>query len=274
MASRTFRPIDLALSYDGKTMYVADWNMGGWGNKQEKVGRVFAITYKDEIKTRPRGKDSDPVEDQIKQLDHPSFNERMRAQAVILKKPEAGSLVLKTLDDPKTDAVARRHLIWIAAQYFDEGRVKENRLLPYLKSPLADLRAQTARAFGLRFDLHDHEEELNNAGGRGFPDKATLVTALIPLLADPEPSVRLQAVIALKGRIRDAKAITALLPSTGREGRLPRLRRASGSATHRRLEGHRRRLEIQRSEGPRRRACHDGDAVLDRRRLGTGRFCG
>ncbi len=52
----TFRPIDLALSHDGKTLYIADWNMGGWG-KEEKVGRVFAVTYSgdDVPASRPRG---------------------------------------------------------------------------------------------------------------------------------------------------------------------------------------------------------------------------
>ena len=40
-----FRPIDLAVSYDGRTLYVADWGMGGWGSTTERVGRVFAITY-------------------------------------------------------------------------------------------------------------------------------------------------------------------------------------------------------------------------------------
>ncbi len=64
--SSDFRPLDLALSYDGKTLYVADWGMGGWGNKTEKVGRVYAVTYKGEVKTRPRGKDSDPIDAQIK----------------------------------------------------------------------------------------------------------------------------------------------------------------------------------------------------------------
>ena len=70
-----FRPLDLALSHDGKTMYIADWSMGGWANKTEKLGRVYAVTYEgaDAVKTRPRGKDSDPIEAQIKQLDHPSY---------------------------------------------------------------------------------------------------------------------------------------------------------------------------------------------------------
>ena len=79
--SSDFRPIDLALSYDGRTLYVADWDMGGWGSKTEKVGRVYAITYKgDDRRPARAGKDSDPMEAQIKQLDHPSFNERMRAR--------------------------------------------------------------------------------------------------------------------------------------------------------------------------------------------------
>ncbi len=76
-----FRPIDLAVSYDGKTLYIADWSMGSWGSKTEKVGRVFAITYEGKVETKPRGKDSDPIDVQIKALSHPSFNERMRAQA-------------------------------------------------------------------------------------------------------------------------------------------------------------------------------------------------
>ncbi len=103
-----FRPIDLAVSYDGKTMYVADWGMGGWGKPEEKVGRVWAITYTGKVETRPRGNDSDPIADQIKQLDHPSFNERMRAEnALIAKGLEAEKPAIAALDDPKLDATAK-----------------------------------------------------------------------------------------------------------------------------------------------------------------------
>ena len=31
--------------HDGETLYVADWSMGGWNNKTEKLGRVYAVTY-------------------------------------------------------------------------------------------------------------------------------------------------------------------------------------------------------------------------------------
>ncbi len=82
-----FRPIDLAISYDGKTMYVADWGMGGWGSKTEKVGRVWAISPKEEVKTKPRGGEVLIAQNLIKRLEHPSFNERMEVQQAATKKP-------------------------------------------------------------------------------------------------------------------------------------------------------------------------------------------
>src|SRR5581483_9923077 len=106
---KNFRPIDLALSHDGRTLHVADWNMGGWGSKTEKVGRIFAITYTGGVKTRPRGQDSDPIDEQIRQLGHLSFNERMRAQrALIIKGREALPAASAALADAKSDPVAKR----------------------------------------------------------------------------------------------------------------------------------------------------------------------
>ncbi len=188
-----FRPIDLAVSYDGRTLYVADWNMGGWGSKTEKVGRIFAITYKGEVKTRPRGEDSDPIEAQIKQLDHPSFNERMRAQRVLIRKGHAALATATTaLADPKTDPVAKRHLVWTIDGIAGATPEATEPLLDALRSPVADVRAQAARALG----------------ERAVP---IAVEPLVALLKDPEPAVRLQAVIAL-GRLGQADAIPALLP--------------------------------------------------------------
>ncbi len=43
----------------------------------------------DAVKTRPRGKDSDSIEAQIKQLDHPSYNERRRAQTALIGRGKA-----------------------------------------------------------------------------------------------------------------------------------------------------------------------------------------
>ncbi len=60
----SFRPLDVAFSHDGKTLYIADWSLGSWGNKTEKLGRVYAVTFAgaDAVKTRPRGSDRDPID--------------------------------------------------------------------------------------------------------------------------------------------------------------------------------------------------------------------
>ncbi len=190
----TFRPLDLAVSPDGRTMYVADWSMGGWGNKNDKLGRVYAVTYDGPApKTRPRGKDSDPIAEQIRELDHPSYNERRRAQAALVRqgKPALDPSVV-ALGDPKADPVAKRHLVWVIDAIAGGTPAATGPLSDALKSPAADVRAQAARALG----------------ERAVPQAAS---ALVALLKDTEPTVRLQAVIAL-GRIGDARAVPALLP--------------------------------------------------------------
>ncbi len=191
----TFRPLDLALSPDGKTMYVADWSMGGWNNKTEKLGRVYAVTYEGSaaIKTRPRGKDSDPIDAQIKELDHPSYHERRRAQAALIRQGKAAlGPAVSALANPATDPVAKRHLVWVIDAIAGATPEASRPLIDALRSTVADVRAQAARALG---------------------ERAVSIAQdpLIALLKDPEPAVRLQAVIAL-GRIADRKAVFAMLP--------------------------------------------------------------
>ena len=188
-----FRPIDLAVSYDGRTLYVADWNMGGWGSKTEKVGRIWAIRYKEPVDTRPRGSDADPLEAQFAQLDHPSFNERIRAQRAIVR---AGKSVLASavamLADPKTKPVVARHLVWIIDSLAGGSPEGSMPLIDALKSPVDDVRAQAARALG----------------ERAVP---LARQALVERLTDASPAVRLQGVIAL-GRIGDPQAVPGLIP--------------------------------------------------------------
>ncbi len=188
-----FRPIDLAFSHDGKTLYVADWGVGGW-SKNEKLGRVFAITYNGPpIPTRPRGHDADSLADQVKQLDHPALAERMRAQQALIRRgAEALPATLAALADPSTPPLALRHLVWVVdgiAGGTPEGDIS---LIAALKLPSAEARAQTARALGER------------------SCKAAL-DALIADLDDPDPTARLQVVNAL-GRLGDPAAAQALLP--------------------------------------------------------------
>lgn len=188
-----FRPLDLALSHDGKTMYVADWGYGSWNNKKEKLGRVYAVTFEGESKPQSRGTDADPVASQIKALDHPAFNERFRAQwALITKGREALGPVLAALEDPGTLPVAKRHLVWTLDAIAGGTPEASLPLLAALKDKTPDVRAQAARALGVR--------AVPLAGD-----------GLLNLLTDPEPAVRLQAIIGL-GRIGSSESIGAVLP--------------------------------------------------------------
>jgi putative membrane-bound dehydrogenase-like protein len=192
-----FRPLDLALSHDGKTMYIADWSMGGWGNKTEKLGRIYAVSPEDvdKIKLQPRGTDSDPIEAQIGSLDHPSLNERLRAQDSLVSRGKAAlSAATAALADPQTPELARRHLVWVVdaiAGGTPEGTAP---LTAALASPSADIRAQAARALGQRA-------------------AAAAEAPLVGMLGDPEASVRLQAIIAL-GRIGKSSTVPRLIPIT------------------------------------------------------------
>ena len=193
-----FRPLDLALSDDGKTLYVADWGYGGWNNKTEKLGRVYAVTYEGEAPppSRPRGKDSDPVDAQIRALDHPSFNERSRAQWVLAGAGRpALAAVAGALATPKTDPLAKRHLVWAVDAIAGGTPEATGPLVAALNDGAADVRAQAARALG----------------ERGVKEAAAPLAAK---LADPEPAVRLQAVIAL-GRVGESASVAALLPVLG-----------------------------------------------------------
>jgi putative membrane-bound dehydrogenase-like protein len=194
-AVEDFRPLDLALSHDGKTLYVADWSFGSWGNKTEKLGRVYAVTYDkaDTVKTRPRGKDSDPIAAQIKQLNHPSYNERCRAQAALIRQGKAAlTAVTDALANRTTGPLAKRHLVWVLDAIAGDTPEATFPLIDALKSSVADVRAQAARALGERTVPIAREP-------------------VVKLLKDREPSVRLQAIIAL-GRIGLSDSIPSLIP--------------------------------------------------------------
>src|SRR5262249_27617921 len=85
--AENFRPLDLACSHEGGTLYIADWSSGSWNNKTEKLGRVYAVTHPaaTAVKVRPRGQDSDPIEVQVRQLGHSSYHERTRAQRALTR---------------------------------------------------------------------------------------------------------------------------------------------------------------------------------------------
>src|SRR5262249_27541050 len=84
-----------------------------------------------------------------------------------------------------------RHLVWVVDAIAGGTPEASLPLVEALRSPVADIRAQAARALGIR----------------AVP---LAVEALTKCLVDPEPAVRLQAIIAL-GRIGDDAVIPAIV---------------------------------------------------------------
>ena len=199
-----FRPIDLAVSYDGRTMYVADWGMGGWGSKTEKVGRVWAISPTEKVATKPRGKDTDSVDDLIAGLDHPSFNERIRVQNALIKRgreilPKVEwKLALRIgggIDDGTAPEIVRRHLVWVLDGIIGDTPDGNRTVLNAIKSGLT---TGGIRALGLR--------RVREA----TPFLSTLISKP-ELFAEPASEYALESLIAL-GRIGDPSSIEAIAP--------------------------------------------------------------
>ncbi len=194
-----FRPQDICFSPDGKHMYLADWNFGGWVNPAVK-GRLYRITYtgsEPAVKEEPpRMKHDSSVEDIVKSLGHPSHAERLRAQlAIAANGGGAVATASNLITQPETSSLTKIHAIWAGHVYFNTvipGTAKRaaatydprGQWLAALQDPDGAVRSQAARALGMS----------------GVKSAAESLGKL--LISDPEPTVRLQTAIAL-GRIGD-----------------------------------------------------------------------
>lgn len=193
-----FRPLDLCFSPDGKAMYLADWNFGGWVKNQE-AGRLFRVTYvgTDVAAEPPRATDADPIERQLTSLSHPAYHERDRAQRRLAREGAAAVAPLTAYLAGDHPSLGKIHAIW-ALNDLAEKDAAFDPTTPWverLKDADADVRAQAARALGTR----------RLKGG---------LTPLISALKDADPSVRLHAAVAL-GRLRETSAMRPLAEALG-----------------------------------------------------------
>jgi putative membrane-bound dehydrogenase-like protein len=111
---KDFRPFTLRPTADGRGFYVTDWGHSGWLAKV-KAGRLWKVTYtKDDVKPKPRGKDTDLVDELIGLLGHPAHRERVRAQReLVAKGDDAGRAVLDRARRELLEVQAIRHALWI-----------------------------------------------------------------------------------------------------------------------------------------------------------------
>ena len=98
-----------------------------------------------------RGKDTDSIEAQIRQLEHPSFHERFRAQTALIGKGKSAlAAATAALANAATAPLAARHLVWVVDAIAGGTPEASYPLIESLKSPSRDVRAQAARALGER----------------------------------------------------------------------------------------------------------------------------
>jgi len=200
--TKEFRPVGIAISPDGMSFYVADWNFSGW--KQNVVaGRLLKITYTGKSEAAPKPdwyqaaamgqKFEATTASLIEALKHPSQSVRLVAQRRLADRGQAAVKEIEALlNDAKAPAHGRWAAIW-TLDAIDGGTSCRPALLAALKDADASVRRQAAR----------------QAGTRAMKDA---VPALIALLEAEDASVRFQAATAL-GRIGSAEAVKPLMKS-------------------------------------------------------------
>lgn len=185
--TQDFRPVGSAVSADGMSIYICDWNFGGWKQKDKETGRLIKMTYKGPSQAKPKpawvaaagtGKPFEAsTSDLVAALGHPAQSVRLIAQRRLVDRK-----AVKELQAVST-APAAWHAIWA----LDALGVASTE---HLKSPDASIRRQAARQAGTR-------------------KVKAAVEPLIALMKDGDLSVRFQAATAL-GRIGSAAAVPAL----------------------------------------------------------------
>ncbi len=199
-----FWPVGIALSADGASLYVCDWE-----HNDEKVrvecGSLLKIGFRGGSGPAPgsvprpswyvpaaSGKKFEAGTDElVRALSHPARSVRLTAQRRLSERGgEAIRPLAELLTDRRAASTARWHALW-ALDAVDGGALNRASILALLDDPDASVRRQALRQLG--------ERRAKEAGA-----------AIADLLRDADPSIRFQAATAL-GRIGDPAAIPALL---------------------------------------------------------------
>jgi putative membrane-bound dehydrogenase-like protein len=201
--TKEFRPVGVAVSADGMSIYIADWNYGGWSNRSAKTGRLIKATYLGKSEATPKpawfvpaatGKDfGATTQDLVDGLKHPAQSVRLVAMRRIAERgPAATGLLEALVKDQSAAPFARWSAIWTLDR-MQNGEAGRGTIVAALGDSDPSVRRQAARQLGTR-------------------QAAVAVEPLIKLLGDPDKSVRYHAATAL-GRIGDPSAVAALLPA-------------------------------------------------------------
>jgi quinoprotein glucose dehydrogenase len=185
---------DVEFGVDG-SLYVADW-VNGWGMNGK--GRIYRLHSAES--------DSDPFLQETKKILNDGMegrspdqlalllahaDMRIRQEAQFALAARSASFVLQKVASKDSSLLARLHAVWGLGQIARTQKKDGAPLLPLLKDPEAEVRAQAAKTLG---DIQ---------GAKATP-------SLLPLLKDTSPRVRSFAAIAL-GNLKSREASPALL---------------------------------------------------------------
>ncbi len=194
------RPIGLAWSPDGMSLYIADWNNSGW-RQSRKVGRLLKLTYTGESLAAPKpvwwiplaqGKPTEvSVAELMAGLNHPAQSVRLVAQRRLAERGTAGSKAAReVLADENAAPLARAAAIWTLDAIDGGSAAREQIIQVAANDNDTAVRAQAIRQLGTR---------------RSSEAAPTLQN----LLADSEQTIRFRAATAL-GRIGAEQTVPAL----------------------------------------------------------------
>ena len=206
--------IGLSWAADG-SLFMADW-IGGY--PLDGIGAVWRVDAKNAAISPARAETGKILKagfaardhtELVKLLAHEDQRVRQGAQFELAKRNQAAAL-RDVARNPSATQLARIHAVWGYGQLLRRNAAGAADLAGLLRDADAEIRAQTVKIFG----------DAVAAGAKGEG------RALVALLADASPRVRLQAGIAL-GKYREASAVDALRALAGRDGADPVLRHAA-----------------------------------------------
>lgn len=199
--TKPFRPNGIAVSPDGLSFYIADWNYGGW-KANVVAGRLLKVTYTGPSLATPKpgwwvaaamGKPFQAETGElIAALKHPAQSVRLVAQRRLADRgqpvvPALAALLL----DRNAPAHARWHAIW-TLDAIDQGTSARGQILSI---------ASTEK------DLSVRGQAIRQLGTRAAKEA---VAALTAGLKHADATIRFRSATAL-GRIGDAATVAALL---------------------------------------------------------------
>ncbi len=206
--------IGLSWHPDG-SLFMADW-IGGY--PLDGIGAVWRVDTKAAAISPARAETGKIIKagfttrdngELLKLLAHEDQRVRQGAQLELAKRNQAAGLRDVALN-PAATQLARIHALWGYGQLLRRNAAASADMAALLRDADAEIRAQTAKIFG-------------DAVATGAKSEGR---ALVTLLADASPRVRLQAGIAL-GKYRENSAVDALRALAGRDGADPILRHAA-----------------------------------------------